>query len=320
MRLLVTGGLGFIGSNFINYWMKRYPDDSILNVDKMTYAANPSNINNPDNSNYKFVKADIIDSKAIEPLMEGVDVVVNFAAESHVDNSIDSPQKFIFSNYIGAFNLLEIARRHDIRFHQVSTDEVFGSLEFESKQLFNENSPYNPRNPYSATKAAADHLVRSYINTYGLKATISICSNNYGPNQHPEKLIPKTILNGMFGKHIPIYGNGQQIRDWIYVEDHCRAIDLVICKGRVGETYLVSARNEMRNIDVVENILSLIGAPTNLVKSMSDRPGHDIRYAIDPKKIEESLGWKPAYTFKEGLELTINHYKHFIEKYKNWRF
>ncbi|MGC8618782.1 MAG: dTDP-glucose 4,6-dehydratase, partial [Thermoplasmata archaeon] len=276
MNLMVTGGLGFIGSNFINYWMREHPEDSILNVDKVTYAANYSNILNPENRNYRFVKADIADGKAMEDLSRGMDAIVNFAAESHVDNSISSPRQFLLSNYMGVFSLLESARKNDIRFHQVSTDEVFGSLPLDSIEIFNENSPYNPRNPYSATKAAADFLIRSYVNTYGIKATISNCSNNYGPNQHPEKLIPKTVLNALSGRNIPIYGNGEQIRDWIHVEDHCRAIDLILKHGRIGETYLVSARNERRNIDVVKTILDMLGASTNLIEYVTDRPGHDV--------------------------------------------
>jgi len=318
MNLMVTGGLGFIGSNFINYWMREHPEDSILNVDKVTYAANYSNILNPENRNYRFVKADIADDKAMEDLSRGMDVIVNFAAESHVDNSISSPRQFLLSNYMGVFSLLENARKNDIRFHQVSTDEVFGSLPLNSMEMFNENSPYNPRNPYSATKAAADFLIRSYVNTYGIKATISNCSNNYGPNQHPEKLIPKTILNALSGRNIPIYGTGEQIRDWIHVEDHCRAIDLILKNGRIGETYLVSARNERRNIEVVKTILDVLGASTHLIENVTDRPGHDVRYAIDPRKIEDQLKWKPIYSFQDGLKDTVNHYQRFRKKYENW--
>jgi dTDP-glucose 4,6-dehydratase len=315
---MVTGGLGFIGSNFINYWMREHPEDGILNVDKVTYAANYSNILNPENRNYRFVKADIAEGKAMEDLSHDMDVIVNFAAESHVDNSISSPRQFLLSNYMGVFSLLESARKNDIRFHQVSTDEVFGSLPLNSMEMFNENSPYNPRNPYSATKAAADFLIRSYVNTYGIKATISNCSNNYGPNQHPEKLIPKTILNALSGKNIPIYGTGEQIRDWIHVEDHCRAIDLILKNGRIGETYLVSARNERRNIEVVKTILDVLGSSTDLIENVTDRPGHDVRYAIDPGKIEDQLKWKPIYSFQDGLKDTVNHYQRFRKKYENW--
>lgn len=315
MKLLVTGGLGFIGSNFINYWLSHHPDDQIVNIDKMTYASNPSYINDPGNRNYVFVKADIIDREKIEKLIPDADAIVNFAAESHVDNSIASPEQFLLSNYMGVFNLLELVRRHDIRFHQVSTDEVYGSLPLNSSGSFDEHSPYNPRNPYSATKAAADFLVRSYTNTYGIRATISNCSNNFGPNQHPEKLIPKTIMNAISGKRIPIYGDGLQIRDWIYVEDHCSAIDLILKKGKIGETYLVSSRNERRNIDVVRDILKILKSSEELIEFVKDRPGHDVRYSLDPSKIERELGWKPAHDFHEAIENTVKHYTSNLERY-----
>ena len=258
MRLLVTGGLGFIGSNFINYWISNHPDDEIINVDKVTYAANFDNISEPDNRNYRFVKADINDKKVMEELVASSDTIINFAAESHVDNSIASPEEFLKSNYMGVFNILELVRKYDKRFHQVSTDEVYGSLPLGSHDRFDENSCYNPRNPYSSTKAAADHLIRAYVNTYGIKATISNCSNNFGPNQHPEKLIPKTIINALSNQRIPVYGSGKQVRDWIYVEDHCIALDLILHNGRIGETYLVSSENEMSNIEVVNKILSIL--------------------------------------------------------------
>jgi len=315
LKLLVTGGLGFIGSNFINYWLSHHPDDQIVNIDKMTYASNPSYINDPGKGNYVFVKADIIDREKIERLIPDADAIVNFAAESHVDNSIASPEQFLLSNYMGVFNLLELVRRHDIRFHQVSTDEVYGSLPLNSSGSFDEHSPYNPRNPYSATKAAADFLVRSYTNTYGIRATISNCSNNFGPNQHPEKLIPKTIMNAISGKRIPIYGNGLQIRDWIYVEDHCSAIDLILKKGKIGETYLVSSRNERRNIDVVRDILKILKSSEELIEFVKDRPGHDVRYSLDPSKIERELGWKPAHDFHEAIENTVKHYTSNLERY-----
>ena len=314
--MIVTGGLGFIGSNFINYWMSQYPEDHIINIDKMTYASDPANISDPNNGNYQFVKADILDKERIGELVRDSDTIINFAAESHVDNSISSPEQFLQSNYMGVFNLLEYVRKYDLRFHQVSTDEVYGSLPLNSSDSFDEHSPYNPRNPYSATKAAADFLVRSYVNTYGIKATISNCSNNFGPNQHPEKLIPKTILNAIDGKKIPVYGNGLQIRDWIFVEDHCTALDLVLKKGKIGETYLVSSRSEKRNIDVVKEILGILNLPEKLIEFVEDRPGHDVRYSINPKKIEEKLGWKPKHNFKNALNLTVEHYVKNISKYR----
>ena len=256
IRLLVTGGLGFIGSNFINYWLKRYSDDYILNVDLCTYAADFNNIDkNLSSKNYEFIKEDICNEKRMSSLSKDVDIIVNFAAESHVDNSIENASSFVRSNYYGVYSLLEAARINDIRIHQVSTDEVFGSLKPESKEIFNEYTKYDPKNPYSATKAAADHLVRAYVNTYGLKATISNCSNNFGPNQHKEKLIPKTILNALGGKKIPVYGSGMNIRDWIYVDDHCSGIDAVITKGSMGETYLIGTRNERTNLEVIKLIL-----------------------------------------------------------------
>ncbi|BAB60064.1 dTDP-glucose 4,6-dehydratase [Thermoplasma volcanium GSS1] len=309
MKLLVTGGAGFIGSNFINYWLKKHQRDSIVNVDKLTYAANPDYVDHKSFSDrYELIKADIANAKQIESIIKDVDCVVNFAAESHVDNSIKSPEPFIRSNYVGVYNILEAVRKYDIRFHQISTDEVFGSLPLDSSQKFDEHSPYAPRNPYSATKAAADMLVRSYINTYGIKATISNCSNNYGPNQHREKLIPKTVYNAIHNFRIPIYGSGRQIRDWIHVLDHCSAIEAILERGRIGETYLVSARNEQHNIDVVKKILGILGKDESLIEYVSDRPGHDVRYAIDPKKIENELDWKPSIPFDEGLRDTVNHY------------
>ena len=314
MKLLVTGGLGFIGSNFINYWLSNHPNDDVVNVDKVTYAANFDNISKS-NDNYRFVRADINDKKVMEDLVASSDTIVNFAAESHVDNSISSPEEFLKSNYIGVFNILELVRKYDNRFHQVSTDEVYGSLPPDSHERFNENSCYNPRNPYSSTKAAADHLIRAYVNTYGIKATISNCSNNFGPNQHPEKLIPKTIFNALSNRRIPIYGSGEQVRDWIYVEDHCIALDLIIHNGRIGETYLVSSENEMSNIEVVNRILSILDAPGNLIEHVSDRPGHDKRYALSPEKIKKELGWSPRNNFEDALRKTIHHYQENISMY-----
>ena len=309
IRLLVTGGLGFIGSNFINYWLKRYPDDYILNVDLCTYAADFNNIDkNLSSKNYDFIKEDICNEKRMASLSKDVDIIVNFAAESHVDNSIQNASSFVKSNYFGVYSLLEAARINDIRIHQVSTDEVFGSLKPESKGIFNENTKYDPKNPYSATKAAADHLVRAYVNTYGLKATISNCSNNFGPNQHVEKLIPKTILNALSGKKVPVYGSGMNIRDWIYVEDHCSGIDAVITRGRMGETYLIGARNEKTNLEIIKLILSKLRKSENLIEFVEDRKGHDYRYSLDPSKIERELGWSPSCSFDKAIAETIDFY------------
>lgn len=307
MKLLVTGGAGFIGSNFIHYWLGRYKRDEVINLDKMTYAANPKNLEGLPEDRHKLVVGDIADKELVDRIVKDVDIVVNFAAESHVDNSIKNSEPFIYSNIVGVHVLLEAARRYEKRFHQISTDEVYGSLPLDSSERFTESSPYNPRNPYSATKAAADFLVMSYVNTYRLNATISNCSNNFGPRQHPEKLIPKTILNALNNKAIPIYGNGMQVRDWIYVEDHCSAIDLILRKGEMGGKYLVSAENEMHNIEVVKKILDILGKPHTLIQHIEDRPGHDVRYALQPQKIKQ-LGWKPRYEFNEALKATIDYY------------
>lgn len=318
IRLLVTGGLGFIGSNFINYWLKRHPDDYILNVDICTYAADFNNIDkNLTSKNYEFIKEDICNEKRMLALSKDTDIIVNFAAESHVDNSIENASSFLKSNYYGVYSLLEAARINDIRIHQVSTDEVFGSLMPESKEIFNENTKYDPKNPYSATKAAADHLVRAYVNTYGLKATISNCSNNFGPNQHEEKLIPKTILYALSGRKIPIYGSGKNIRDWIYVKDHCSGIETVINKGRIGDSYLIGARNERTNLEIVENILNVLKLNKELIEFVSDRKGHDYRYSIDPSKIENELHWKPSVSFEDAISITVNYYKNKFMKSGN---
>jgi len=313
LKLLVTGGVGFIGSNFIHYWLKKYKKDEIINLDKMTYAANPKNLEGLPEDRHKLVVGDIADAELVNKLVKDVDAIVNFAAESHVDNSINNSEPFIHSNIVGVHVLLEATRKYEKRFHQISTDEVYGSLPLNSTKKFNENTPYNPRNPYAATKAAADHLVMAYVNTYKLDATISNCSNNFGPRQHPEKLIPKVITNALQNKPIPIYGNGMQVRDWIYVEDHCSAIDLILKKGEIGEKYLISAENEHHNIDVVKSILKLLNKPQSLIQYVVDRPGHDVRYALEPKKIKE-LGWKPKYKFDEALKNTVKWYKKLIEE------
>ncbi|WP_393972166.1 dTDP-glucose 4,6-dehydratase [Oxyplasma meridianum] len=310
MKLLVTGGAGFIGSNFINYWLNKYKEDYIINIDRLTYAANPEYVKQKYfEKRYKFIKGDINDKELMEKSIKDSDVIINFAAESHVDNSIKSAEPFIISNYYGVYNILELIRKYDKRFHQISTDEVFGSLPLHSNELFDENTKYNPKNPYSATKAGADMLIRSYINTYNIKATISNCSNNFGPNQHKEKLIPKTILNALNNEKIPVYGNGLQIRDWIYVEDHCSGIDDVIHKGNIGNSYLFSARNEIKNIDIIKRILKTLNKDESLISYVNDRPGHDVRYGINPDKAMKELNWKPKYNFDDALKITINHYK-----------
>lgn len=308
MRLLVTGGAGFIGSNFIHYWFARHPRDEIVNMDLLTYAANLENLGGLERYRYDFIKGDIADQESVGRAAKDVDVIVNFAAESHVDNSIRDSAAFVRSNIVGVHALLEVARRQDKRLHQVSTDEVYGSLPLNSRKRFTEDSAYMPHNPYSATKAAADHLVRAYHNTYGMNVTISNCSNNYGPRQHREKLIPKAIVNAMNWRKIPIYGNGRMVRDWIYVEDHCSGIDAVLKKGEAGETYLIGSNNERHNIDVVRRILDILGSPHTLIEHVADRPGHDVRYAIDPTKIRRELGWRPKHRFDEGLLKTVKWY------------
>jgi dTDP-glucose 4,6-dehydratase len=309
MRLLVTGGLGFIGVNFIRHWFSGNPDDSIVNIDKMTYAANADGLSDIEGKHdYELVKGDISDPDVVGKAVRDVDAIVNFAAETHVDRAIQDSREFIRSNIVGTYVLLEAARKNGTRFHQISTDEVYGSLGLGSKDRFTETSRYDPRNPYSASKAAADHLARSYSNTYGLPVTISNCSNNFGPYQNMEKLIPKAIMNAMRSTSIPVYGEGLQMRDWIYVEDHCSAIENILKKGNHGETYLVSAGNVKRNIDVVKEILGILGRSEDLIKFVPDRPGHDAKYALDSSKIARELGWKPAYGFEEGMKRTIEFY------------
>ena len=305
MKILVTGGAGFIGSNFIRYFLKRYPDDSVVNVDALTYAGNLENLREwQENIRYRFVKGDIGDAVLIGPLVAECDAVVHFAAESHVDRSILGPEAFVRTNVFGTFVLLEAARKHGKRFHHVSTDEVFGSLGRDDP-AFNETTPYDPRSPYSASKAASDHLVRAYFHTYGLPVTVSNCSNNYGPYHFPEKLIPLAITNLLEGKKVPVYGDGRQIRDWLFVEDHCRAIDLVFRQGRIGETYCVGGNGERENIWIVEELLRLLGKDETSIEYVTDRLGHDRRYAIDFEKIRTELGWEPSVSLEEGLQETV---------------
>jgi dTDP-glucose 4,6-dehydratase len=310
MNLLITGGAGFIGSNFIHYILKKYPDYKITNLDLLTYAGNLENLKDIENNlNYKFVKGDIADAKLANGLVSDADVIVHFAAESHVDRSIIDAESFIRTNVIGTHILLEAARKNgNIRFHHVSTDEVFGSLE-PKEPAFNENTPYAPRSPYSASKAASDHLVRAYFHTYDLPITISNCSNNYGPYQFPEKLIPLFITNLIEGKKVPLYGDGMNVRDWLYVEDHCEAIDKIIHLGKIGETYCIGGNAEKNNREITHELFKLMDKNESYVEFVKDRPGHDKRYAIDFSKIKNELGWEPHVSFKEGLKKTIEWYK-----------
>lgn len=312
-NILVTGGAGFIGSNFIIYILKRYQQYKVVNIDKLTYAANLKNLDEvKTNPNYKFIKGDIADENFIKNIFEKekFDIVINFAAESHVDNSILDPKIFMITNIIGTQVLLDACKKYKVgRFHQVSTDEVYGDLELGNKELlFTENSHINPSSPYSASKASADLLVKSYYRTYNLPVTISRCSNNYGPHQFKEKLIPIIIDKAIKNNKIPLYGNGLNIRDWIHVYDHCSAIDKIIHNGKIGEIYNVGARNEMSNIDIVELILKELNKPQALIEYVKDRPGHDLRYAIDSSKIEKELNWKSEYDFKTGIVETIKWY------------
>lgn len=310
MKLLVTGGAGFIGSNFILYWLKNNPDDEIVNLDKLTYAGNLENLKSiADNKNYQFIKGDICDADVVNDLVEGCDIIVHFAAESHVDRSISDPAIFLKTNVLGTQVLLDAAVKHKKRFHHVSTDEVFGQLELDSKEKFSETTPYDPSSPYSASKAGSDHLVRAYHETYDLPITISNCTNNYGPYQFPEKVIPLFITNLMEDKKVPVYGEGKNVRDWIYVDDHNRGVELIIKKGKIGETYCLGGENEIANIDLTKIILQAMSKDDSSIEYVEDRPGHDLRYAMDISKIKNDLGFKLEKNFEQGIEETINWYK-----------
>ena len=329
--ILITGGAGFIGSNFVPYFCEKYPEYKIINLDKLTYAGNLENLRSCENmSNYSFVQGDICDADLVEKLFRENDVrgVIHFAAESHVDNSITGPRAFINTNIIGTFNLLDAARRHwmdapgrikpgyaDARFHHISTDEVYGALGTTGE--FREDTPYAPNSPYSASKASSDFLVRAYHHTYGLNTTTSNCSNNYGPKQHDEKLIPHIISCALAGKPLPIYGRGENVRDWLYVMDHCRAIDLIYHNGRAGETYNVGGHNERNNITIVKTICSILDELRprtdgkkyeSQIEFVADRAGHDFRYAIDAAKLEQELGWRANETFDTGIVKTVKWY------------
>lgn len=312
-KMLITGGAGFIGSNFIHYILSKYNDYQVINLDKLTYAANLDNLKDiEDNKNYRFIHGDIADQEFIFKLFENekFDIVINFAAESHVDNSILNPQIFTITNILGTQVLLDACRKYNIkRFHQVSTDEVYGELPLDDNSiLFTEKTPLNPSSPYSASKASADMLVKSYYRTYSLPITISRCSNNYGPYQHLEKLIPLMISKAINNDNLPVYGNGLNVRDWLHVSDHCTAIDLIIHEGKIGEIYNIGGNNEKSNIDVVKIILKELGKSEKLIKYVNDRPGHDLRYAIDSTKIKTTLNWKPVYSFEKGILDTIKWY------------
>jgi len=312
MKLLVTGGAGFIGSNFIRFWLKKYPQDHIVNLDKLTYAGNLENLKDIEkNPGYACVRGDICDVQLVNSLMKTADLVVHFAAESHVDRSILDPAPFVKTNIEGTYVLLEAARTNgNKRFHHISTDEVFGTLDLNTKTKFCETTPYDPHSPYSASKASSDHLVRAYHDTFGLPVTISNCSNNYGPFQFPEKLFPLAITNILEGKKVPMYGDGLYVRDWLYVLDHCEAIDLIIQKGQIGETYLIGGlTQDIPNIEIIKKIVKLMNKTDEEIEYVKDRPGHDRRYAIDWTKINRKLGWSPKHSFDDGLKETINWYK-----------
>lgn len=311
-KLLVTGGAGFIGSNFILYWNKNHPEDTIVNFDKLTYAGNLENLASIEGKqNYIFMQGDITHPQMVHNAMSGVDLVVHFAAESHVDRSIKEPAAFINTNVLGTQVLLDAALRHEVkRFHHISTDEVFGSLELGTEEKFDEHTNYDPRSPYAASKASSDHLVRAYFTTYGLPITITNCSNNFGPYQFPEKLIPLAITHLMEGKKVPVYGDGLYVRDWLYVEDHVRAIEAVLQKGKDGSTYLVGGMaDDISNIDIVKKIISLMGKNEDSIEFVKDRLGHDRRYSVDWKKIQEELNWSPLHDFDAWLEKTVSWYK-----------
>lgn len=313
MTVIVTGGAGFIGSNFVFYQLKNHPEDRVICLDKLTYAGNLSTLEPVMNhKNFRFVKVDIADREAVYNLFEEEkpDIVVNFAAESHVDRSIENPEIFLQTNILGTQVLMDACRKYGIkRYHQVSTDEVYGDLPLDGTDLFfTEDTPIHTSSPYSASKASADLLVLAYYRTYKLPVTITRCSNNYGPYHFPEKLIPLVISRALADEPIPVYGKGENVRDWLYVEDHCSAIDLVIRKGREGEVYNIGGHNEKTNLEVVKSILSYLGKPESLINYVTDRPGHDMRYAIDPAKIHNELGWLPATKFEDGIKKTIDWY------------
>lgn len=310
MKLLVTGGAGFIGSNFVHYVYRERPDWQITVLDALTYAGNERNLDGLDKSRVAFVKGNICDEAMVDKLVAECDAVIHYAAESHVDNSLHSPWPFVETNVVGTFRLLEAARKHKKRFHHISTDEVYGDLGLNSSGKFSENSPYDPRSPYSATKAGSDHLVRAWIHSFNLQGTLSNCSNNYGPYQHVEKVIPRTITNILTGVKPKLYGEGKNIRDWIHAEDHSSAVLTILEKGKIGETYMIGANGQKNNKELLELILELMGKDKSDYEHVSDRPGHDLRYAIDASKLQNDLGWQPKFSdFTAGMKDTIAWYK-----------
>lgn len=322
MKILVTGGAGFIGGNFVHHMVNKYPNDEIVNLDLLTYAGNLETLKPvEDKPNYKFVKGDIADEPFIMDLFEKerFDMVVNFAAESHVDRSITDPGIFVTTNVMGTRVLLDASKKYGVkRYHQVSTDEVYGDLPLDRPDLFfTEDTPLHTSSPYSSSKASADLFVLAYYRTYGLPVTISRCSNNYGPYHFPEKLIPLIISRALADEELPVYGKGENVRDWLHVSDHCEAIDLILHKGKPGEVYNVGGHNERTNLEVVQTILKALDKPESLIKFVTDRPGHDMRYAIDPTKMETELGWKPKYTFDTGIRQTIKWYLNNKEWWQN---
>ncbi|HET8709093.1 MAG TPA: dTDP-glucose 4,6-dehydratase [Candidatus Saccharimonadales bacterium] len=312
MKMLVTGGAGFIGSNFVNFTVQNRPDYAITVVDALTYAGNKANLA-PSQEKITFVKGDICDKELMDKLVAATDIVVHFAAESHNDNSLQEPWPFIETNIVGTYTILEAVRKHGKRLHHISTDEVFGDLELDNPDRFTETTPYNPSSPYSSTKAGSDMLVRAWMRSFGVRATISNCSNNYGPYQHIEKFIPRQITNILSNRKPKLYGNGEQVRDWIHVDDHNVAVHLILDKGKTGETYIIGADNDhVNNKQVVEIICELMGKPHDWYEHVNDRPGHDLRYAMDSTKLRRELGWQPQYTdnagMRAGLQQTINWY------------
>ena len=314
MRILVTGGLGFIGSNFILKVLEKYPKISIINIDACLNGSNRKNLTGIKNNNYKFIRGNITNKILIEKLVAKTDLVFNFAAESHVDRSISDPKPFIDSNIIGAYTILEAIKKYKKKMIQISTDEVFGSLKSNSA---NEEFPFNPSSPYAASKASAEMLAKSYVTTYDCDVIITRCTNNYGPRQSPEKLIPKVILLAEKNQKIPIYGNGKNIRDWIFVSDHCNALLKILFKGKNGESYNIAGKNEIDNVTIVKKILDIMGKSKDLMHFIKDRPGHDFRYSLNSEKIYTKLNWKPKYSFEKGLEYTISWYIENKEWYKN---
>jgi len=317
MNILVTGGAGFIGSNFIHYWLEKYPEDKIINLDLLTYSGHLSSLETlKDNPRYSFTKGDICNIELVDSLMNNVDTVIHFAAESHVDRSILDPQVFVQTNIMGTQVLLESAKKHNVkRFHHISTDEVFGSLKLGANDKFSEETAYDPRSPYSASKASSDHLVRAYFHTFNLPVTITNCSNNFGPFQDPEKFIPRMVTNLLTGQKVKVYGDGLYVRDWLFVEDHCRAIDLVVHKGEVGQTYCVGGQTEdLTNLDLTKKILKIMNLDETNIEFVTDRPGHDRRYAVNWSKINTDLGWSPSDSVDNRLKETVNWYK----ENENW--